>query len=67
MKFFKINIYVNEVNIVGFFRNFDLSKNGVNFNRKNCFRRKNFSIKFDVIFRKIENRKKLFSMEKMFY
>ena len=33
------NVYKNEVNVVGFFQNLDFSKNGVKFNRKNCFRR----------------------------
>ena len=28
-----IYIYINEVSIVGFFRNFDFSKNGINFDR----------------------------------
>ena len=32
------NIYKNEVNIVGFFQNFDFSKKDVNFSRKNCFK-----------------------------
>ena len=39
------NIYKNEVNVVGFFRNFDFSKNAVNFNRNKCLPKTVFSIK----------------------
>ena len=39
------NIYKSEVSIVGFSRNFDFSKNGFNFNRKNWFQRRFFLLK----------------------